>query len=401
MIFSTGANADRDLDIPGIELDGSYGAADFVSWYDGHPDVPRDLAAGGREGRRDRRRQRRPRRGPDAGQDRRRTAADRDPGQRLRRACKANPATEVHVFGRRGPAQAKFTPLELRELDHSPTIEVIVDPEDIELRRGLRRHAPQQQAGRHGRQRPWRTGRSATSATARTSCSCTSSSRPSRSSARTARSSACAPSAPSSTAPATSSGTGEFNDWDVQAVYRASATCRRTAQPAVGRRGGHRPERGRPRRSTADGDALRRRPTSPAGSSAARSASSATPRATPTRPSPTCSRTTPDCAGCARPPPRARRPSTRSSTSAACRYTTWEGWYRLDAARERPRRAAGPRARQGRRARGHAPRQRAPQGVTGAHPNQRVWRASHTRAGSAQTPPGGACWKACSTPTSM
>ncbi|MBY6536443.1 FAD/NAD(P)-binding protein, partial [Rhodococcus sp. BP-148] len=41
VIFSTGANADRALNIPGIDLDGSYGAADFVSWYDGHPDVPR------------------------------------------------------------------------------------------------------------------------------------------------------------------------------------------------------------------------------------------------------------------------------------------------------------------------------------------------------------------------
>jgi len=39
---------------------------------------------------------------------------------------------EVHVFARRGPAQAKFTPLELRELDHSPNVEVIVAPEDIE-----------------------------------------------------------------------------------------------------------------------------------------------------------------------------------------------------------------------------------------------------------------------------
>jgi ferredoxin--NADP+ reductase len=38
----------------------------------------------------------------------------------------------VHVFARRGPAQAKFTPLELRELDHSPNVEVLVNPEDIE-----------------------------------------------------------------------------------------------------------------------------------------------------------------------------------------------------------------------------------------------------------------------------
>ena len=44
----------------------------------------------------------------------------------------ANAAREVHVFGRRGPAQAKFTPLELKELDHSPTIEVVIDPEDID-----------------------------------------------------------------------------------------------------------------------------------------------------------------------------------------------------------------------------------------------------------------------------
>src|SRR4030095_9527428 len=41
VIFSTGATADRALSIPGTDLDGSYGAAGFVSLYDGHPDVPR------------------------------------------------------------------------------------------------------------------------------------------------------------------------------------------------------------------------------------------------------------------------------------------------------------------------------------------------------------------------
>src|SRR5262249_20904018 len=40
-IFATGAVNDRPLDIPGIGLDGSYGAADFVSWYDGNPHVSR------------------------------------------------------------------------------------------------------------------------------------------------------------------------------------------------------------------------------------------------------------------------------------------------------------------------------------------------------------------------
>src|SRR5699024_7912685 len=47
-------------------------------------------------------------------------------------ALSQNKAKEVHVFGRRGPAQAKFTPLELKELDHSPNIEVVVNPEDID-----------------------------------------------------------------------------------------------------------------------------------------------------------------------------------------------------------------------------------------------------------------------------
>ncbi|MFD3507859.1 FAD-dependent oxidoreductase [Nocardia sp. NPDC058666] len=135
VIFSTGANADRALDIPGIELDGSFGAADFVSWYDGHPDVPRTwpldaekvavlgvgnvaldvarvLAKTGDE----------------------LLATEIPPN--VYEGLKGNKALEVHVFGRRGPAQAKFTPLELRELDHSPTIEVIVNPEDIDYDEG-------------------------------------------------------------------------------------------------------------------------------------------------------------------------------------------------------------------------------------------------------------------------
>ena len=37
IVFATGAVADRDLDIPGENLNGSYGAADFVGFYDGNP----------------------------------------------------------------------------------------------------------------------------------------------------------------------------------------------------------------------------------------------------------------------------------------------------------------------------------------------------------------------------
>ena len=49
VVFSTGAILDAPLDIPGAELDGSFGAADFVSWYDGHPDVPREWPLNARE----------------------------------------------------------------------------------------------------------------------------------------------------------------------------------------------------------------------------------------------------------------------------------------------------------------------------------------------------------------
>ncbi|MGM7645409.1 MULTISPECIES: FAD-dependent oxidoreductase [Nocardia] len=135
VIFSTGANADRALPIPGIDLDGSYGAADFVSWYDGHPDVPRSwpldaekvavLGVGNVA--------------LDVARVLAKTGDELLPTEippNVYKGLKENKAVEVHVFGRRGPAQAKFTPLELRELDHSPTIEVIVDPEDIDYDEG-------------------------------------------------------------------------------------------------------------------------------------------------------------------------------------------------------------------------------------------------------------------------
>ncbi|MBJ8339590.1 FAD-dependent oxidoreductase [Antrihabitans sp. YC3-6] len=135
VIFSTGANADRALEIPGVDLEGSYGAADFVSWYDGHPDVPRSwpldaekvavLGVGNVA--------------LDVARVLAKTGDELLPTEipaNVYEGLKANKAVEVHVFGRRGPAQAKFTPLELRELDHSPTIEVIVDPEDIDYDAG-------------------------------------------------------------------------------------------------------------------------------------------------------------------------------------------------------------------------------------------------------------------------
>ena len=42
VVFSTGAVKDAPLEVEGVELDGVHGAADFVAWYDGHPDYPRE-----------------------------------------------------------------------------------------------------------------------------------------------------------------------------------------------------------------------------------------------------------------------------------------------------------------------------------------------------------------------
>lgn len=132
VIFSTGARADRELDIPGIDLPGSHGAADFVSWYAGHPDVPeswpldaKEIAVIGAGNV-----------ALDVARMLAKPAAeqlDTEIADNVYRGLTLNQATDVHVFARRGPAQIKFTPMELRELSHSPSIDVIVHPEGFEI----------------------------------------------------------------------------------------------------------------------------------------------------------------------------------------------------------------------------------------------------------------------------
>lgn len=135
VIFATGSFRDADLDIPGIDLDGSYGAADFVSWYDGHPDVPRTWPLTAKEvaifgvG--------------NVALDVARVLAKHpkdllptDVPANVLEGLEASPVTDVHLFGRRGPAQVKFTPLELRELAQVPDVDVIVYPEDYDYDEG-------------------------------------------------------------------------------------------------------------------------------------------------------------------------------------------------------------------------------------------------------------------------
>ncbi|HEY8589815.1 MAG TPA: FAD-dependent oxidoreductase [Naasia sp.] len=131
VIFATGSTQDAALDVPGIDLPGSYGAAEFVSWYDGHPDVPREWPLDAKEvaviGN------------GNVALDVARILA-KHPDDLLSTeipdnvysGLSASPVTDVHVFGRRGPAQVKFTPLELRELGELADVDMIVHDEDFE-----------------------------------------------------------------------------------------------------------------------------------------------------------------------------------------------------------------------------------------------------------------------------
>lgn len=131
VVFATGAVGDRELNIPGADLEGVHGAGEFVGFYDGNPRFERDWDLSAKEvavigvG--------------NVGLDVARILAKTGDELKVTEipdnvydSLAQNQAEKVHVFGRRGPAQTKFTPLELKELDHSPSINVVVDPEDID-----------------------------------------------------------------------------------------------------------------------------------------------------------------------------------------------------------------------------------------------------------------------------
>jgi ferredoxin--NADP+ reductase len=103
-----------------------------VSWYDGHPDVSREWPLDARQvaviGN-----------GNVALDVARMLSKHADDllvtesPENVYAGLKASPVTDVHVFGRRGPAQVKFTPLELRELAHSKDVDIVLYPEDFEF----------------------------------------------------------------------------------------------------------------------------------------------------------------------------------------------------------------------------------------------------------------------------
>ncbi len=134
VVYAIGAQADRALGIPGEDLPGSVSAVDFVGWYNAHPhfgemapdlsrhraivvgngnvalDVARILVSD-----------------PAA-------LAETDIADHALQSLHARGVEEVVVVGRRGPLQAPFTTLELRELgvlESLGDVDIVVDPADF------------------------------------------------------------------------------------------------------------------------------------------------------------------------------------------------------------------------------------------------------------------------------
>lgn len=131
VILATGAIRDAALDVPGVDLPGSYGAADFVAWFDGHPDVartwPLDASSVAVIGN------------GNVALDVARVLAKHAEDLRstevpdnVLAGLEASAVTDVHVFGRRGPAGIKFTPIELRELGEVPDVDIVLYDEDFD-----------------------------------------------------------------------------------------------------------------------------------------------------------------------------------------------------------------------------------------------------------------------------
>jgi len=133
IIYAVGAQADRRMSIPGEDLPNSLPAISFVGWYNGHPDyrdLPIDLSC---------------ERAVVVGNgnvamDVTRilvTSSDAllktDIASHALEKLRQSKVREVLVLGRRGAAQASFTTPEVKELEKLEGVDVLVDPQNIQL----------------------------------------------------------------------------------------------------------------------------------------------------------------------------------------------------------------------------------------------------------------------------
>lgn len=133
IVYATGAQTDRTLDIPGEDLNGSHAATEFVAWYNGHPDY-RDCQF-------------------DLSQERvavvgvgnvavdvarilcrtNEELAETDIADYAMKVLRHSKVKEVYMLGRRGPAQAAFTNPEAKELGEMPGADMIIFPDEAAL----------------------------------------------------------------------------------------------------------------------------------------------------------------------------------------------------------------------------------------------------------------------------
>ncbi len=133
VIITCGAETDRKLNLSGENLDGCYTATEFVGWYNGHPDYrDREFDLSGETA-------------VIVGQGN--VAADvarilsktidelkyTDIAQHALDVLAESRIKTIKVIGRRGPAQAKFTPKELREFGELDNCLPFINKQDLVL----------------------------------------------------------------------------------------------------------------------------------------------------------------------------------------------------------------------------------------------------------------------------
>jgi ferredoxin--NADP+ reductase len=133
VIFAYGAETDRKLGIVGEDLKGSYTATEFVAWYNGHPrfqdrefDLSCEEAAVIGQGNV----------ALDVARILCKTADElsaTDISQKALEQLAESKIRKVHLVGRRGPAQAAFTPMEIREFGELSDCAPVVNPADLDL----------------------------------------------------------------------------------------------------------------------------------------------------------------------------------------------------------------------------------------------------------------------------
>jgi ferredoxin--NADP+ reductase len=128
VVYAVGCESDRHMGIPGEDLNGSHSATEFVGWYNAHPDhrdrtfdlsctaaavvgignvamdVTRILSCE-----------------PD-------TLAKTDIAEHALAALRQSRIKTIWLLGRRGPAEAAYSPAEILEIGELPTSDLVVDP---------------------------------------------------------------------------------------------------------------------------------------------------------------------------------------------------------------------------------------------------------------------------------